>query len=255
MMSLESYRQSESGGGREPVPESGHVGGEGRHGEDVVGPGSPGSDGAPDDEIEELWQGGEMSFGSPHQVDIEADLAHQPTADIEHVFVNAESCDEGSVGEATDLERPLSEPQSLTKLLKLPTIIARIGSKKKDPIVNFAKSVILTSDQYISAAQEMRNSKEVVAKYKEQQKVERDESRKYKAVAKEAASARRAIKREEAQRAKERPLAECVEAQAMRIAVRKKAAHTKAICVAELAAGGNPAGTTSNGEANSAAPS
>jgi hypothetical protein len=50
------------------------------------------------------------------------------------------------------LERPLSEPQSLMKLLTLPTITTRIDSKEKDPIVNFAKSVILTSDQYISVA-------------------------------------------------------------------------------------------------------
>jgi hypothetical protein len=106
-MPLESYRQSESGGGREPVLESGHVGGKGRHGEDVAGPCSPSGDGAPKDEIEELWQGGEMSSGSPHQANIEADLARQPTGDTEHFFVNVESYDEGSAGEATDLERYL----------------------------------------------------------------------------------------------------------------------------------------------------
>jgi hypothetical protein len=66
MMPSESYRQFESGGGRKHVLESGHVGGEGRHGEDVVGPSSPSGDGAPEDEIEELWQGGEMRQGSPH---------------------------------------------------------------------------------------------------------------------------------------------------------------------------------------------
>jgi hypothetical protein len=101
----------------------------------------------------------------------------------------------------------------------------------------------------------MRNSKEAAAKHREEQKVERDKSRKRKAVAKEVANASRATEREEAQRAKDRRLAERAEAQAERVAACDEAACTKAARVAELAAEGNPVGTAGGREVSSSTPS
>jgi hypothetical protein len=41
------------------------------------------------------------------------------------------------------------DERSITKFLILPTISARVSNKKRDPIVDFSKSIMLTSDAYI----------------------------------------------------------------------------------------------------------
>jgi hypothetical protein len=72
-----------------------------------------------------------------------------------------------SAGEATDADCLAPEPPSITKFLTLPTIIAQINPKTKDPIVNFAKSLIFTSNQYSSVVQKMKCLKEDIAKQRE----------------------------------------------------------------------------------------
>jgi hypothetical protein len=47
------------------------------------------------------------------------------------------------------MDWPNRNPDSITTFLTLPTITVRIESKKKDPIINLSKSLILTSEQYI----------------------------------------------------------------------------------------------------------
>jgi hypothetical protein len=147
-----------------------------------------------------------------------------------------EPLEQGNAGEATDADGPVFEQASITKFLTLPTIIACINSKRQDPIINFAKSLIFTSDQYISTVQDMRNSKEDSAKLREQQRVEREESRKKKAVEKEAASARRVAEQEEAQPLKNERLAQRAEALVVKVAAREEAACAKATRAAEVAA-------------------
>jgi hypothetical protein len=128
--------------------------------------------------------------------------------------------------------------------LTLSTITTEINSKTKDPILNFVKSFILTSNEYILAVQEMRNSKEDAAKQREHQRIERKECKKRKGVEKEEAIAWRAEEWEEAQREKDQRLAEHAKAQALQVVAHEEVARMKAICTAELAASEAGRGST-----------
>jgi hypothetical protein len=50
---------------------------------------------------------------------------------------------------AAGLDPEVSLPKSITRFLTLLTITAKTSPRKQDSFVNFAKSIILTSDQYI----------------------------------------------------------------------------------------------------------
>jgi hypothetical protein len=125
--------------------------------------------------------------------ELQADLARKPASETEHFYIDVQPSELDSVGEATNTDCPTPEAPSVTKFLTLPTITARINTKRKDPIVNFAKSLIRTSDQYISVVQEMRLSKEDSTIQRERQRVDREETRKRKAADKEEAASRRAV--------------------------------------------------------------
>jgi hypothetical protein len=80
-------------------------------------------------ECEDMARGdGSPSIGSD-KGDIEAKLALQPNAETEHFFVSVESLKQGSAGEATNADGPVSEQASIIKFLTLPTITARINLK------------------------------------------------------------------------------------------------------------------------------
>jgi hypothetical protein len=100
--------------------------------------------------------------------ELEADLTREPATKTEHFYVDVQPSELDSIGKATDTDCLAPKAPSITKFLTLPTITVQINSKRKDPVVNFAISLILTSDQYISAVQEMRISKEDSAIQREQ---------------------------------------------------------------------------------------
>ena len=168
--------------------------------------------------------------------ELEADLGRAPSIETQHYFIDVDNENPYLRDEAAGLDPAIMEPQSLTRFLTLPTVTARINPKKRDPIVNFAKSVILTSNQYIEAAHQMRTRREEAATTKERNKEERVESRKRKAAEKEEATARRAIEREESRRLKEQKAHERVEAQARKAAEKEEALRVRAVKAAELAA-------------------
>jgi hypothetical protein len=66
--------------------------------------------------------------------------------------------------------------------------------------VDFSKSVILTSDQYVPAATKMQLARQDALREKEKNKLEREEAHKRKASEREEASVARALAREESQR-------------------------------------------------------
>jgi hypothetical protein len=91
--------------------------------------GSPSLELAIGAECEDMARGnGNPSAGSD-EGNTEAKLALQPSAETEHFFVSVESSEQGSAGEAIDVDGPVSEQVSITKFLALPTITARINSK------------------------------------------------------------------------------------------------------------------------------
>jgi hypothetical protein len=76
----------------------------------------------------------------------EADLAQAPLAQTQHYFVDVDDENPDLCDEVAGLDPAIMVPHSMTRFLTLPTITARINPNKRDPIVNFAKSVILTLD-------------------------------------------------------------------------------------------------------------
>ena len=61
----------------------------------------------------------------------------------------------------------------------------RVSYKHRDPIIDFTKSIMLTSDEYMEVATELRQSKIEVAKEKERLRIEKEERRKQKAAERE----------------------------------------------------------------------
>jgi hypothetical protein len=186
--------------------------------------------------IEDMPRGVASPCEITDDAELQADLAREPATETEHFYVDVQPSELDSTGEATDADRPAPEAPSVTKFLTLPTITARINTKRKDPIVNFAKSLILTSDQYIYAVQEMRLSKEDSAIQRERQRVDREETRKRKAADKEEAASRRAVECHEAQRLKNECAAERAATLAAKVAAREELARVKAARAAEAAA-------------------
>jgi hypothetical protein len=160
--------------------------------------------------------------------EIEVDLAVAPSAHTQHYFVTIDDTDPNIDEEAAGLDPAISEPQSMTRFFTLPTVIARINPKRGDPIVNFAKSINLTSDQYVEAVHQMKCRKEEVAMAKERIREERVESKKRKATEWEEAAQRRALEQEESQDSKNQRAAERAESQAHKAAKREVKAATKA---------------------------
>ena len=136
-------------------------------------------------------------------VELEVDLGQVPSTEMQHYFIDVDNENPDLGNEVARLDPAIMESHSLTRFLMLPTIIARINPKKRDPIVNFAKLVILTSDQYVEIAHQIRTRREEAATTKECNKEERVESRKRRAAEREEAIARRATECEESRRLKQ----------------------------------------------------
>ena len=125
-------------------------------------------------EADEALQGRGTCMISPVlSAKLEADLAQAPSAEIQHYFVDVDDKNPDLRDEAAGLNPDIIEPHSLTRFLTLPTVTTRINPKKQDPIVNFAKSVILILDQYVEAAHQMRTRREETATTKVRSKEER----------------------------------------------------------------------------------
>jgi hypothetical protein len=88
-----------------------------------------------------------------------------------------------------------------------------VSNKKRDPIVDFSKSIILTSDSYIQAVEQLKMRAEEASKEKQRQHIQREDEKKRKAQEKEERTLereRRAAKRalEKARKAIDRESAE-----------------------------------------------
>jgi hypothetical protein len=165
-------------------------------------------------------------LGEEARLEMACKFDEVPDSSVSHFFVAPDPADsgEGAVEIAT-IDAGEGEPESITRFLTLPTIAARASSKRRDPLLDFTKSKILTSDEYTAAIQRLNDAKELAAREKERMRTEKEASRQRKTAEKEAraaalaeARARRLEEKEEAARLKE------------------EAASLKALRVAELAA-------------------
>jgi hypothetical protein len=83
-----------------------------------------------------------------NSVEIEADLAKAPSSLIEHYLVNVDTHPDVD-NKAASLDPEVSQSESITRFLTLPTITTRENPRERDPLVNFVKSIILIYDRYV----------------------------------------------------------------------------------------------------------
>jgi hypothetical protein len=85
---------------------------------------------------------------------------------VDHICSNPE--EEENVG---GLDPDVRHPNSITRFLTLPMVTQHSMPNSKDLVVNFARSIILMSDEYVAAATHLKETREKAVKEKEQNKV------------------------------------------------------------------------------------
>jgi len=58
--------------------------------------------------------------------------------------------------EMGDLDVDIEEVPSITCFFTLPSVMPRVTKKHQDPIFDFTKSIMLTSDDYMKAAADLK---------------------------------------------------------------------------------------------------
>jgi hypothetical protein len=92
------------------------------------------------------------------RAETQADFDHVPPSTVHHFFVDTNSSDPMLTEEVASLDPTVSAPESITQFLILPTITARANPQRRltDPVVDFTKSIMLTSDGYLNAVQQLQ---------------------------------------------------------------------------------------------------
>ena len=158
-------------------------------------------------------------------VDIVAEVDEVPAPTVEHFFVDAGTSNPANAEEVVGLDPTISNPESITRFLTLPTITARAPRRRLiDPIVDFSKSVMLTSDSYVNAIEQLQEKKEEAARAKERYRIEREETKQ-----------RKLLEREEERRQREAYAVEVAKAWAKKAQEREEATRTKALQREEVA--------------------
>ena len=104
----------------------------------------------------------------------------EPSSGMEHFFVVADLTDKIAVEEIAVVDLDVENPESITTFLTLPTATPRVTSRRHDPIIDFTKSVMLTSDEYITIVLEVRRTRLALAVEKEQNRQQREKAKKRK---------------------------------------------------------------------------
>ncbi|KAG0595736.1 hypothetical protein M758_UG192600 [Ceratodon purpureus] len=102
--------------------------------------------------------------------DISADFNREPDAATEHYFVDMDPSYDAVEDEIATVDLEVAERESITRFLQLPSYTPRASSRRREPIVDFAKSVILTSSEFEDAAIGLVKARKEAAKEKERQK-------------------------------------------------------------------------------------
>lgn len=76
---------------------------------------------------------------------------------------------------------PMEQPRSITTLLCLPEVTVSRRQRRSEPHVDYSKSIILTSDTYISLMEEKCARKEAVEKARAEKKLQREANKKRRA--------------------------------------------------------------------------
>ena len=149
----------------------------------------------------------------PTALTLAAEFEEEPSSGMEHYFIAADPTDEIAVNEITAVDTDIENLKSITTFLTLPTAAPRATSRRCDPIMDFTKSVMLTSDEYATAVLEVRRTRLALVAEKEQNRQNRKEARKRKLEKREEANQLRGIQAQEVAEANAKKLAEQKEAQ------------------------------------------
>jgi hypothetical protein len=163
------------------------------------------------------------------------EFSTQHDSSVQHFFITSNAGDLEVADEIGGVDPAVDEPDSITRFLTLPTVTRQRHTKIRDPIFDFAQSKILTSEEYSTAADEMRLAKEMAEQAKAQQRCEKQTLKRRKAVEREEGRLAKAAAREEAARLKELCAAQQAELQAACQALREEAQRVHMQRVADAA--------------------
>jgi hypothetical protein len=113
---------------------------------------------------------------------LQVDFDNLPRATSQHFFVDIDSSNARLVKEAAGLDSTITNPESITQFLTLPTITTRANPRRRstDPLVDFTKSVMLTVDVYLDVVQQLHERKNQTTIDKERRKTEKAKSKRRK---------------------------------------------------------------------------
>ena len=137
---------------------------------------------------------------------------------MHHFFVDTDSFNPMLTKEVAGLNPTISTPESITQFLTLPMIIAWANPWRRliDPVVDFTKSVMLTSDGYLNAVEQLQEKRNQAVRIRERSRTDKAELKRRKLLEREEekrqreAWAMKVLQRPEVTRAK---ALECTEAE------------------------------------------
>ena len=137
-----------------------------------------------------------------------AEFTEEPSSGSKHFFIAANPTDEIVVEEIAALNPDIENPESITTFLTLPAAASRTTLRQCDPIMDFTKSVMLTLNEHIIIALEVRRTRLALAAEKERNRHNREEARKKKLEEREEANQLRGIQAQDVAQAKATKLVE-----------------------------------------------
>jgi flagellar biosynthesis GTPase FlhF len=167
------------------------------------------------------------------EMELDHDFREAPSASTSHFFVALDGSPVEADEEIGLLDPTVEEPESRTQFLQLPSVTARTSGRHRDPVMEFSKSIIITSAEYIEAAHAIKTARENDKKAKELAKQSREEMKKTKAIEREEERARKVVEREASLRRKEERAVERAATQARKAVEREVAQRAKAVRIQE----------------------
>jgi hypothetical protein len=111
--------------------------------------------------------------------EIKADFEDVLASSVQHFFIDTDTSGPLLAKEAAGLDPAVTTPESITQFLTLPTITARANPHKRlmDPVVDYTKSVMLTSNAYLTTMQQLQEKRNQAAMDKERGCFDKAESK------------------------------------------------------------------------------
>ena len=103
-----------------------------------------------------------MNLAAEPQI-LAADLVEEPSEATEHYFIAADPVYNIVVDETASIDPNVKNPELITAILMLHTAAPRATSRRRNPIMDFTKSVMLTLEEYVNAALEVKRARLAMA--------------------------------------------------------------------------------------------